>query len=125
ADIEVDMAWTMPHYSSTYNTPSISNCYIIATRDLMTRYTGTATLTNGGTTVTFSTSQTGLSGLNLVVENDTSVGLYTLSGVDGRNNQHMEILTQLKHDLQALRRTKPGAAGTIGGCPMERDWHSP
>ncbi len=85
ANIPVYCEWQMPSFSAGVNAfPQISNLFIVPPRDLYTRYAGvSATLTNGSTTVTFSQSMTALTSLNLTVENDSTVGLYTILSGSG------------------------------------------
>ena len=80
----VQMTWTMPSWNSTTNKyPAISNLYVILPRDLVTRYSGTITVQSGGTTISFATSQSGLTGLTLWVEGDASNGLYQIASGSG------------------------------------------
>ena len=80
----VQMTWTMPSWNSTTNKyPAVSNCYVILPRDLITRYTDTITVANGSTSISFATSQSGLTGLTLWVEGDATNGLYQIASGSG------------------------------------------
>ena len=83
ANIPVQHTWTMPHWSSTSKSPSIANMVIVGPRDLVTRYTGSITVTSGATAVSFGSSQTGLTGLYLWVDGDTTLGLYQVASGSG------------------------------------------
>ena len=83
-NIPVQLELTMPNFLvGVNNAPNIANVVVLGPRDFMTRYAGTITVTNGSSAVTFSVAQSGLTGLNLVLESDLTGGLYAISSGSG------------------------------------------
>lgn len=60
-----------------------SQCQLYVGDGGITAGSGTLSATNAGTSITFSASQTGLQGKDLVVTGDSSAGIYTITGGSG------------------------------------------